>query len=57
MGAGEIGIGELAGVFEAFGRPWNVIQRGQEEGSGRFGYGDRGEAGREGSDVLDGSTF
>ena len=52
-----MGVSELAGVFKAFRRLWDVVMRGYEEGGGRFGYGHWGEAGRKRSDVLDGPTF
>ena len=57
MGAGEIGISKLAGVIEALRGSWDVILRGYEERGGRFGHGDRGEARREGCDILDGPAF
>lgn len=57
MGAGQIGIGEFAGVVEALGRSWDVVLRREEERGRRLGYGDWGEAGREGSDVLDRPAF
>ena len=57
MGAREVGFGELAGVIKALGRSWDIVLRGKEEGGGGFGYRDRCEAGREGSDVLNRPTF
>ena len=57
MGAGEIGVSERAGVIEALRCSWNVVLRGYEERGGRLGQGDRGKAGREGSDVLDRPSF
>ena len=57
MGAGEIGISKLAGVIEALRCSWDVVLRWYEERGGRFGHGDWGEAGREGSDILDGPSF
>ena len=57
MRAGEIRVGEFAGVLETFGRSRDVILRGQQEGGRRFGYGDRSEARREGSNVLDRPIF
>ena len=52
-----MGISKPAGMIEALRCSWDVVLRGYEEGGGRLGHGDRGKAGREGSNILDGPSF